>query len=606
MTDRVSFIPRPRTRRQKLIVKHTLISLSLVLAASAVLLIVRHRSARYSPGERVEGITNELARNVPAGFPAVQFTEVAEQSGIRFKHFYGTRSTQLPEDMGSGAAWGDYDGDGYLDLYVSNIAGPMTSSPDQIASSPASNRLYHNNGNGTFTDVTAQAGVGYKGLCNGAAWGDYDNDGKQDLAVSCFDHLILYHNNGDGSFTDVSQKVGFDKYRGFFAGLSWSDYDRDGYADLYVCRYVDYKYDPAKAGSTSRQFTAVVPFMINPSSFPPVGNLLFHNQGNGTFAEVAKRAGAQDTQNRNLSAAWCDFNGDGWPDLYVASDVSENKLYLNLHNGHFKDVSEEAWVNEYRGSMGLAIGDFDNDGDPDIFITHWVAQGFALFQNLRYNPAQKNRAGPLHFEDVAEMEGGISSLTLGDIGWGTSFLDYDNDGQLDLFAADGSTFQEPNDPTHLIPMKNHLLWQKSPEAGFYDVGSVSGSVFNELHVGRGAAFADYDNDGDVDILVVNYQGHAMLLRNDGGNKNHWLEVRVHCSRSNRSGFGTKIEIEAGGKKQYREIGSQPSYLSENSLVEHFGLGQRPQVDHLRVVFPSGAVRELENVPANQIVVISEP
>jgi len=604
--DRTLTPPRPRTRRQALIIKYTVITVGFVIVASAALLIHRDRTERYIPGEQVKGVTNDLARNLPADYPRVRFTDVAKQAGINFRHFPGTRTTQLPEDMGSGAAWGDYDADGYQDLYLADIAAPLTASPEQLAASPGGNRLYHNNANGTFTDVTARAGVGYKGLCNGAAWGDYDNDGKPDLAVSCYDHLILYHNNDDGSFTDVSHKVGFDKYRGFFAGISWGDYDRDGFADLYVCRYVDYKYDPSKVGTSSRQFTAMVPFMINPSSFPPKGNLLFHNNGHGSFTEVAKQAGVEDSQNRNLSAAWCDFNGDGWPDLYVASDVSENKLFLNLHNGRFKDVSEEAWVNEYRGSMGLGIGDFDNDGDPDIFITHWVAQGFALYQNLRYNRPLKKPAGPLHFEDVAEMEGGLSSLTLSDIGWGTSFFDYDNDGRLDLFTADGSTFEDPDDSRRLLSMKNHLLWQKSPEDGFYDVGSVSGALFNEKHVGRGAAFADYDNDGAVDILVVNYQGEAQLLRNDGGAKNRWIEIRLRCTRSNRSGFGAQIELEAGGMKQYQQVGSQPSYLSGNSLVAHFGLGQAKQVDHLKAVFPSGLVREMENIPANQILLVSEP
>ncbi len=606
MSDRVLFLPKPRTRRQKLIVKHALTSLSLLLVATIAYLVFRPKTEVYRPGEKVAGITDELARSVPPEYPRVQFANVAAQSGINFRHFQGTRSTQLPEDMGSGAAWGDYDGDGYQDLFVADIAGPLSATPEQLAAAPGGNRLYHNNGHGGFADVTAQADLTYKGLCNGAAWGDFDNDGKPDLVVSCYDHLLLYHNNGDGTFTDVSHKAGFDKYRGFLTGVSWGDYDRDGRADLFVCRYVKYKYEAEKAGATSRQFTELVPFMINPSSFPADTNLLFHNNGDGTFTEVARQAGVDDPKDRHLSAAWCDFNGDGWPDLYVASDVSENRMYLNLHNGRFKDVSEEAWVNEYRGSMGLAVGDFDADGAPDIFITHWVAQGFALFQNLRFKGGRGAKPGSLRFEDVADMEGGLNNLTLSNIGWGTSFFDFDNDGKLDLFTSDGSTFQDPKDPTRLLPMKNHLLWQKSPEEGFYEVGPASGAVFNESHVGRGAAFADYDNDGNVDIFVVDYQDRPLLLHNGGDGKNHWLEVRLQCTKSNHSGFGTKVEIEAGGRKQYQEIGSQPSYLSENSLVAHFGLGQAAQVDRLVVRFPSGEERDLTDLPANQIVTVSEP
>jgi hypothetical protein len=592
------------TRRQQLIIRYTLLSLGLALVASSTIFLVRRRSETYVPGEQIKDITKGLERDVPAGYPAVQFTNVAQQAGIDFKHFHGKRSTQLPEDMGSGAAWGDYDGDGYQDLFVCDIAAPLTATPEEITASPGGNRLYHNNGNGTFTDVTAKAGVAYKGLCNGAAWGDFDNDGKPDLVVTCYDHILLYHNRGDGSFEDVSHKAAFDRFRGFWTGASWADYDRDGYADLYICGYVKYDFKPEYVGRSSRQFTDMVPFTLNPSSYTPERNLLFHNKGDGTFTEVARRAGVDDPTGRSLSAAWADFDGDGWPDLYVANDISENKLYLNLHNGTFKDVSEHAWVNEYRGSMGLAVGDWDRDGDLDIFITHWIAQQDALFSNLRFNRGIQSDPGRLRFQDVADMVG-LGQLTLSYIGWGTSFFDYDNDGQLDLFTVSGSTFQDQKDPSRLAPMKNLLFWQKSPDDGFFEVGSVSGPVFQELHVGRGAAFADYDNDGDMDIFVVNHNDHPLLLRNDGGNKNPWLKVRLHCTRSNRSGFGTKVEVEAGGERQYQEIGSQPSYLSQNALEAHFGLGRAKQIDRLTVRFPSGIVRELKNLHLNQIVTVEE-
>jgi enediyne biosynthesis protein E4 len=604
MIERASFLHGPRTRRKKLILKHTLISLSLVLAASAALLIFRERSRRYSPGETVEGITNELARDVPEGYPDVQLSDVAAQSGIGFTHFYGARSTQLPEDMGSGAAWGDYDGDGYLDLYVSNIAGPMTSTPEQIAASPASNRLYQNNRNGTFTDVTEQAGVGFKGVGMGAAWGDFDNDGRPDLIVTSFDRLVLYRNRGDGTFEDVSDRAGLDKFRGFWASASWADYDHDGFADLYICGYVQYAFKPEYLGRSSRQYTEMVPFTINPSSYKPQSNLLFHNNGNGTFTEVAKKAGVDDPTGRSLSAAWADFNNDGWPDLYVANDISDNAMYLNLHNGKFKNISESAWVGDYRGAMGLGVADWDGDGDLDIFVSHWIAQENALYTNLLYTPGAE-KPGRLRFQDVADMEG-LGEIGLQYIGWGTSFFDYDNDGRPDLFVVNGSTFQDEKNPKLLVPMRDLMFWNKGPNEGFYDVGKVAGKIFGEPRVGRGAAFADYDNDGDVDVFVVNHGARPWLLRNDGGNKNHWLKVRLRCTKSNRSGFGTRIEIEAGGRKQVEEIGSQASYLSQDALEAHFGLGQSKQVDHLRVVFPSGAVREMSNVPINQILVVDEP
>jgi hypothetical protein len=254
--------------------------------------------------------------------------------------------------------------------------------------------------------------------------------------------------------------------------------------------------------------------------------------------------------------------------------------------------------------MGLAVGDWDRDGDPDIFITHWIAQQNALFDNLRFTRGGPGKAGPLRFEDVADTVG-LGQISLNSIGWGTSFFDYDNDGQLDLMVVNGSTFQDDKDPRHLVPMKNFLFWQKSPEDGFFEAGAVSGAVFQQAHVGRGAAFADYDNDGDVDVFIVNPEGRPMLLRNDGGNRKNWSKVRVRCSRSNRTGFGTKIEIEAGGQKQYDQIGGQASYLSQNFQEAHFGLNHEKEVQRIKVTFPSGIVRVLEHVPANQIVTVEE-
>ncbi|HEY6935616.1 MAG TPA: CRTAC1 family protein [Terriglobales bacterium] len=592
------------SRRKRLIWKYTAACCGVVLVAGSTLLLAHRHRRPYVPGQQVEGITQDLSRTLPPDYPRVQFTDVTEQAGIHFTHFPATRTTQLPEDMGSGAAWGDYDGDGWPDLYVVDIAGPLNYTPEQMARSPGGNRLYHNNHDGTFTDVTERAGVGFKGIGMGAAWADYDNDGRLDLVVTSYDRIILYHNNGDGTFTDVSKKAGLDKFRGFWSGPAWGDYDRDGNVDLYVCGYVKYSFHNEDLSKSSMQYTTLVPFTLNPSSYPPERNLLFHNNGDGTFTEAGKQAGVQDVTGRSLSAVWYDFNGDGWPDLYVANDVSESAMYLNLRNGKFKPIAHEAWVSDYRGAMGLAVGDWDRDGDPDIFITHWIAQQNALFDNLRYTRAGGGKPGPLRFEDVADTVG-LGQISLNSIGWGTSFFDYDNDGQLDLMVVNGSTFQDDKDPRHLVPMKNFLFWQKSPEDGFFEVGAVSGPVFQQAHVGRGAAFADYDNDGDEDVFIVNQEGRPMLLRNDGGNRNNWIKVRVKCTKSNRTGFGTKIEVEAGGQKQYDQIGGQASYLSQNFPEAHFGLNHEKEVQRIKVNFPSGIVRVLEHVPANQIVTVEE-
>ncbi|MBI3469987.1 MAG: CRTAC1 family protein [Candidatus Solibacter usitatus] len=583
------------TPRKRLILRHTLTGMTLVVLTTGILFSLRKRPEPYAPGGEIEGVTSELSRRAPAGYPAVRFVDVAREAGIGFRHFPGKRTTQLPEDMGSGAAWGDFDNDGYLDLYVCDIAGPAQ----------GGNRLYRNKGDGAFTDVTARAGVGYRGASMGAAWADYDNDGYLDLVVTSFDRIVLYRNLGNGSFADVSHAAGLDGFRGFWTGASWADYDRDGHADLYICGYVRYSFQPEFAGKTSRQFETLVPFTLNPSSYPPERNLLLHNNGRGGFTDMARQAGVANPTGRSLSAAWCDFDEDGWPDLYVANDVSDNAMFRNLGNGRFEDISHSAWVADYRGAMGLAIGDFDRDGDFDIFITHWIAQQDALFWNLRYSHDGGSKPGPLRFTDIADMSG-VGQISLGMIGWGTSFFDYDNDGQLDLFVANGSTFQDEKDPSRLVPMRNFLFWQKSPADGFFEVGRLSGKVFEELHVGRGAAFADYDNDGDVDIFVVNHSGPPLLLRNDGGNRNNWVKVRLRARKSNRSAIGAVVEIETAGVRQKHQIGSQPSYLSQNALEAHFGVSRHAVVDRLTVRFPSGLVQELRQVPVNRLITVEEP
>ena len=530
----------------------------------------------------------------------IHFADATEKAGIRFEHFHGVRSIQLPEDMGSGAAWGDYDNDGCPDLYVVDVAGPLTNTPEQMAHSTGGNRLYHNNCNGTFTDVTTKAGVGFKGTGMGAAWADFDNDGHEDLVVTSYDRIILYHNNGDGTFRDVTEKAGLGKYKGFWAGAAWGDYDRDGYVDLYICGYVKYSYRPEDAKKKALQYTSLVPYTLDPQAYPPERNLLLHNHGDGTFTEVAQAAGVDDPAGRSMSAAWYDFDGDGWPDLYVADDVWGSKLYINLRNGKFKDITRESGITDYRGAMGIAIGDWEGKGDADIFVTHWIYQGDALFSNLR--TTMKNST--MFFTDTADTVG-LSATTRNSIGFGTSFYDFDNDGKLDLFVVNGSTFQNDKDPTRLVAMKNLLFRQMGPQDGFQEIGSTSGDPFLQSQVGRGAAFADYDNDGYMDVFIVNQEGRPELLHNEGISKLNWLEVTVKCTKSNRTGFGTKVDIETAGQKQHQEIGGQTSYMSQNFQRAHFGLSHEKEVGRLTVTFPSGVVHTIEHVRANQIVTVVE-
>lgn len=573
-----------------------------VAVVTVLLLALRPDDQRYRAGERVEGITESLTRDLPEDFPGVVFQDVTLEAGLAMPHFPGRRSTQLPEDMGSGAAWGDYNGDGHLDLYVCDIAGPLTWSPDQMQHSSGGNKLFRNRGDGTFDEVAEEAGVAFRGISMGAAWGDYDGDGDLDLLVTNYGSIVLYENQGDGTFLDASEKAGLNDLEGFWTGVSWADYDLDGDLDLYVCGYVEYRYNADDHGKATSQYEATVPYTLNPSSYPPQSNLLLRNDG-GRFTDVAAALGVDNPKGRSLSAAWCDLDEDGWPDLYVANDISDNALYRNLEGKLFEDVSTYAWVADYRGAMGLALGDWDNDRDIDIFVTHWIAQENALYDNtLRMIAGVEPDEPNLQFFDVADQVG-LGQIALPNIGWGTSFVDIDNDGLLDLWVVNGSTFQQKDNPEKLVPMKTQLFWNRGREDGFFEVGKALGDTFTRALVGRGAAFADYDNDGDMDAFLIAYGEVPRLLRNDGGNRNNWLKIRVFESDHSHSSAGTRIDLYLAEQSQTRVLGSQPSYLSQNAPEALFGLGNARRVDRIEVRFPCGEVVVRENLAVNQALTI---
>lgn len=562
----------------------------------------------YVPGQEVEGVASQLSRSVPRDYPDVTFTRADADAGLVFRHFPDTRSTQLPEDMGSGAAWGDFDRDGDPDLYVVNAGALPQTSPGRPGESeahgapPARAALFRNEGDGTFTEVAAEAGVDFRGMGMAAAWADYDNDGWPDLFVSAHGQNRLYRNQGDGTFRDVTEEAGIGGHRGFWAGAAWGDYDRDGRVDLYVTGYVRYAGPPG--GRTGRAAEGELPATLNPSSFPPARNLLFHNEGDGTFTEVAAAMGVADRRGRGLEATWADFDGDGWPDLYVANDVSDNVLYRNRGGEGFEDVSHRARVADYRGAMGLAVGDWDGDADLDLFITHWIAEENALYRNRAGGPTDGTSGRRLLFADVASGVG-LGQVALDDVGWATSFFDYDNDGLLDLFVVNGSTFQREDRPAELVEMQDRIFWNAG-ERGFYHVSPVSGPYFRERHVGRGGAVADYDLDGDLDLFVVNHGERAALLRNDGGNRDsHWLQVRLEGRQSNRSAFGARLRLVAGDRVQVREVGAQAPYLSQNSRVQHFGLGAASRVDTLEIRWPAGRVERLVDLPVDRRIRVVE-
>jgi Flp pilus assembly protein TadD len=594
------FAALPRWKR-RLVLTVALALAFVALAGTIVFLAVRPEPA-YRPGAKIEGLTSELTRSLPADYPRITFADVTRDAGIQFRHFWGQRSSQIPEDMGSGAAWGDYNNDGWPDLFLVNVVGPITLTPEEIRRSPARCALYRNNRDGTFTDVSVEAGVDLRVWGMGGEWGDYDNDGWLDLVVSTYGESILYHNNGDGTFRDHTRAAGLGGRRGFWSGVAWVDYDRDGFLDLYVTGYV--KYSRPSEPTASPQYDVENPASINPNSFPPERNLLYHNNRDGTFNEVAARAGVLGDQGKSLEAAWADFDEDGWPDLYVANDVTDNQLFRNLGNGTFEDISHLAHVADYRSAMGLAVGDWDNDQDLDMYITHWIAQENALYTNVGHRSPGAHTGPAVEFKDEADRYG-LGQITLDFVGWGTFFFDYDNDGKLDLFVANGHTFQRGDAPDLLAPQTGQLFWNQGVGRGFYDVSAASGEYFHNPYVGRGAAFADYDNDGDLDVIVVNHGGPAVLLRNDGGNRAHWLKVKLEGRRSNRMAIGAKIRVVAEHTTQVREVGAQASYLSQNDLTEHFGLGTIAEVDSLAVTWPSGLRQVWTGLASNQTVRLVE-
>jgi tetratricopeptide (TPR) repeat protein len=571
------------------------------LGACAIVWFTRKGDeAPYTPGAAVEGVTDVLRKDASGAGWGVVFKDVAQSRGIDFSHFSaGPRSTQLPEDMGSGCAFGDYDGDGDWDLFVVDTVGPLTLKPGDARAAKGGCRLYRNDG-GAFTDVTAEAGLSdLKGTYMGAAWGDFDNDGFPDLVVTSYGGIRLFHNRGDGTFEDVTKSSGVGAFMGFYTGVVWGDADGDGLLDLYICGYVDYRFDPKDAGKASKFGHATSPFTINPSSYAPIANLYFHNEGKGRFREMALEAGIANAEGRSLSATFADLNDDGKPDIYVANDVSEGALFVNEGNGLFADRGHEAHVADYRGAMGIAVGDANGDGAPDLFVTHWIAEANALY----LNKLGGGKSRTLDFEDAAERTG-LGQVSTDDVAWGTAFLDVDGDGLPDLVVANGSTFEEPSDTRKLVPMPMRLF-RNLGEKGFVDVAPLSGADLTAPRVGRGLAIADVDGDLREEIAVVVNGGKLVLLKAEGGPPNHRIAIRCEGRKSNRSAFGTKLVLETSGKRQVREIGAGSSYLSQNAPEAIFGLGAASKADVLTVRWPSGKAATFRDLAGERAYLLVE-
>ncbi len=515
----------------------------------------------------------------------IRFEDVTPQSGIAFTHSFGAeRLGSLVESTGAGCAWFDYNGDGRPDLFV--VSGrPLGKDmhPYPLRQPPAvmpHNHLYRNDGGGKFTDVTGQAGLEGDGFGFAAIAADFDNDGRTDLLVTYYGHVTLYRNKGDGTFEDVTAKAGLD-VKGWAIGATWLDYDRDGCVDLFVGRYV--KFDP-----TYRSYYAADNYP-GPLDYAGDTNLLFHNTCHGSFVDVSGQSGISKHKGRTMGVTAGDFDGDGYPDIYVANDKTENFLFHNRRDGTFEEIALEAGAafgqdGESTSAMGPVFFDMNNDGRTDL----WVSDS-------KYNRLLQN-SGKLPFTDVT-LQSGISQRTAQYTSWGTGVFDFDNDGWKDIFIVHGGLI-------HLIPQEDSVF--RGVGGGkFEDVSTAAGPYFALKTVGRGACFADFDGDGKVDAYVMNLGAPGVLLRNVSPGNRHWLMIRLAGTKSNRDGIGAKVEVEAGGLKQTAERVTGAGYLSQNDPRLHFGLGNRAKADRITVTWPSGTRQVLEGVAADQVITITE-
>jgi len=517
---------------------------------------------------------------------AIRFEDATEKAGIDFTHSFGSRQLgSLLEGTGAGCVWFDYNNDGLPDLYVVN-GRPLDDSmhPYPLKEKPnplPHNHLYRNNGDGTFTDVTEKAGLNPDMYSIAVAAADYDNDGFVDLLVTGYGRAILYRNDGNGHFTDVTEKAGI-KVDGWAIASTWVDYDKDGCVDLFVGRYV--KFDPKY-----RAYYAADNYP-GPLDYEGDTNKLFHNNCNGTFTDVSEKSGISALAGRTMGVTAADYDGDGWDDIYVANDRTENFLFHNKHDGTFEEVASDTGTafgqnGESTSSMGPVFGDFEQRGVLDL----WVTDG-------HYNRYLRN-AGKQGFEDEGASNG-VSQTNAQYVSWGTGVYDFDNDGLLDILIFHGGLI-------HLIPQE-HTLFRGLGNAHFDDVSRDAGPVLSVRTTARGACFADYDNDGKVDAFVVNLGAKGTLVHNVSTNTGHWIAVKLKGTKSNRDGIGAKVEVFAGGKKWLAERVAGSGYLSQNDARLHYGLGAAATVDKIVVHWPSGAEQTVEKPGTDRVLTIEEP
>ncbi len=523
-----------------------------------------------------------------------EFVDVAAKAGVQVRDVSGGgEKISLLDTVGHGAAWLDYDQDGLLDLYVVN-GSTLARLRGQDKSDPPSCRLFRNRGDGTFSDETVRAGVGGKKIWGmGAAVGDIDNDGFPDLYVTGFGRNILYRNRGNGAFEEITDKAGV-RGGGWCTSAAFGDYDGDGFLDLYVARYVDLDINNFPIGC----LYSGVRVACGPMGLKPQHDLLYRNKRDGTFEQVSTAAGIQTGEAYfGLGVIFLDYNRDGLPDIYVANDATPANLWHNNGNGTFTDRGTAAGC-AYNGDgreqarMGVDAGDYDRSGNQSIFTTNFSGETNSLFRNL----------GNGLFADVTE-DAGLGAPSLPYLGWGTKFVDYDNDGWLDILAVNGHIYPEVDKYRLSYTYKQRILLFRNLEGKFRELAKEVGLL--KPICGRGAAFADYDNDGDIDLLIVTMDDLPALLQNHGGSDSNFLTVRLIGERSNRDGVGAIVRVSVGGTLRTAEARSGGSYLSSGDPRVHFGVGSAKEIDSVEILWPSGTRDQLKDVPSNRFITVTE-
>jgi len=551
----------------------------------------------FSPSVRAQE-PNSPAKAAAPIVPG-KFVDITSPTGINFQHQAShTSKKYLLETMGAGVAVFDYDNDGRLDIFLVN--GAPLSDPTPKGTIPQKtgpkywNRLYHQKADGTFEDVTEKAGLQGTGYGMGVAVGDYDNDGFEDLYVTAYGGNKLYHNNGDGTFTDVTSKTGV-AGKGWSTSAAWVDLDDDGYLDLVVERYVEWDFDDIWCGEHKEGYRAY----CHPDWFKPISPLVYHNNGDGTFTEVAAKLGLARA-GKGLGLAIADYDQDGHIDLFVANDSMVEFLYHNRGDGTFEEtalLSEVAVDIDGRtyAGMGADFADYNNDGWPDIVVTDLANQRYALYQN--------NKDGSFTYTSTST---GFSKMTLAHSGWGIRFLDYDNDGWKDLLIAQGHDLDTVELTFPNLRYREPMLLARNTGKGFVDVSAESGSVFQKAWVARGMAIGDLDNDGRVDAVVSTNDGPAYVLHNETATENYWILLNLVGHQSNRDGIGAEVKIVTASGAQSATVTTASSYLSSSDKRVHFGLGKNAVVQQIQVRWPSGILQTLKDIHANQLLRIDEP